>query len=179
MSPLTVFTRLIRRFHRDDNASVTVESALMLPMLIWWFIGSFVFFDAFKSYNQALKASYTVSDLLSRQLSVSETYMDNLNELFATMVFTSEDTWIRISAVEQTVDGYEVVWSYATGGNDDLVDDDIPTERFPDLVESEIVILTETFLPYTPAFNVDFAARTWENQIVARPRFASTLTNSG
>jgi Flp pilus assembly protein TadG len=57
----------LRRFAREDRAAVAFETVLMTPILVWAFIGSFVFFDAYRIYNTSVKTTYMVADMLSRQ----------------------------------------------------------------------------------------------------------------
>jgi hypothetical protein len=53
--------------HGDERAAVAFETVLMTPILVWAFIGSFVFFDAYRVYNTSVKTTYMVADMLSRQ----------------------------------------------------------------------------------------------------------------
>jgi Flp pilus assembly protein TadG len=57
----------IRNFIRDTRAAVAFETVLLTPILVWAYIGSFVFFDAYRVYNTSVKATYMVADMLSRQ----------------------------------------------------------------------------------------------------------------
>ena len=53
-------------FAQDARGSLSVEAALILPLLCWFYVASFVWFDAFRTQNANLKASYTLADMLSR-----------------------------------------------------------------------------------------------------------------
>jgi hypothetical protein len=50
----------IRRFARDENAAVALETVLMTPILVWVYVGTFVFFDAYRVYNTSVKTAYMV-----------------------------------------------------------------------------------------------------------------------
>jgi Flp pilus assembly protein TadG len=56
-----------KHFLRDSRAAVALETVLILPILIWAFVASFVFFDAYRVYSTSVKATYMVADMLSRQ----------------------------------------------------------------------------------------------------------------
>ncbi len=43
-----------------------VEGVIASTFLIWWYIASFQFFDAYRQKNVNQKGAYTVADLISR-----------------------------------------------------------------------------------------------------------------
>ncbi len=57
----------LRRFWQETEANLTVETILVLPILLWAFFATFVFFDAFRARSLAIKGNYAVADLLSRE----------------------------------------------------------------------------------------------------------------
>ena len=60
-----MMSRSLRRFWKDEGASVALEAVIVTPILAWVFVASFVFFDAFRVYNTSIKATYAVADVLS------------------------------------------------------------------------------------------------------------------
>ncbi|RMH45311.1 MAG: hypothetical protein D6688_06615 [Alphaproteobacteria bacterium] len=167
-------------FLRATRASISVEAALIMPLLAWWYAGSFVFFDAFKTYNQSVKASYTISDILTRQLyEIGPSYIDGLGDLFEYLNESPGNSWIRVSSVSWDIsaDDYRLDWSYATGSHNALKSADIDTIRpkLPKIGVGETLVIVESFLPYKPLFNVNFAARTYYNFVPSRPRYASKV----
>lgn len=165
-----------RSFRIKEDGGMTVEFVIVLPFILWWFAGSFVYFDAFKSRNISLKAAYTLSDIVSRQTEASRAFLDSLNSLLDNMIHQSNDNWIRVSSIKYGEDEtHSVLWSYATKGHEPLVDEMLLAERIPIMSINEEVLVTETFTPYAPAFNVGLSARTFEHFLISRPRFTSQL----
>ena len=171
-------THLIRTFITSEGAAISVESVLIFPILLICYAGSFIYFDAFRSYNLTIKASYTIGDILSRKTStMTNTDLLGMEKLFEFLTFGDTTPWIRISEVNKTTAGLEVTGSCATDGNPKRTINDTAgiVEFIPNLATDERIVVVETFTPYDPAFNVGVAARTWENVIVTRSRYASSL----
>lgn len=174
----TRLTRPFTFFLRDTSATVATEAVLILPLLAAWFVGSFVFFDAFKSRNTAMKASYTIGDVLSRRTDdATPAYLDNLHTLYKTLVKAPDGTSaLRVTMIMWDGDAYQVQWSHASSNSVGARSDaSAIVDRIPTLSEGEQVILVETFLDYNPAFNVGLNSNIWENFVVTSPRFASKL----
>ncbi|MEP3347823.1 MAG: pilus assembly protein [Litoreibacter sp.] len=170
------------RFIRDTRASMTVEAVLMLPLLFGWFVGSFVFFDGFKNRNMALKATYTIGDILSRRTEgVTEEYIANLQALYDNLAFTTGSSALRITSLAWDGEKHSVIWSSSSKEtlseqDDDQVELEAFRDRVPLMADGETVILVETFTDYNPAFNVGWSHHVFENFVVTSPRFASCLT---
>ena len=64
---MTPIRRLLRRFLRDESATIMAEAVLVLPFMLWSYLGLFVYWDSFRVMNKVQKASYTISDMISRE----------------------------------------------------------------------------------------------------------------
>lgn len=171
----------LNRFRRDQNGTTTVEFLLVMPLIIFWVGGTFTFFNAFSEYTKAVKATYTVADILSRQTLVDDDYIDDMNRLFANFMNKStNDVWIRVSSIEKVNNQLGIDWSTATGMHEPLSGySDIPAEIIPDLLDQESVILVESNTPFVPFLDyVGLSANTFTNRIVVSPRFSSQLANT-
>ncbi len=173
------FLPSIARFARDNRGSVTVEAVLILPLLLWAYVATFVFFDAFKTQNTNLKAAYTIADMVTRQAEVDAAYVEGLHVVYDYLIATGEDTSLRVSSVLwNDVDGnYEVIWSYATGGDPVMTTASIVDfeDQLPMMPVGDTVIVVETTLDYTPTFDVGILSRSFTQFIVTRPRFQSDV----
>lgn len=68
---------------------------MILPILIWAFFGSFTIFEAFRQRSISLKATYTIADMLSRQIdAVGPDAIDGLNDVFEYLTFARDPSWI-------------------------------------------------------------------------------------
>jgi Flp pilus assembly protein TadG len=160
---------------------MTVEFVIVVPLLMLWFVGSFVWFQAFRNYSQAEKASFAIADIVSRQTEVDNEFIDGLQPLFQRLQpRAGSGNWLRVSSISwDEDDGYAVEWSRNADGGDDLVTGDIPTSILPEMADGDTVILAETYVPYQPMVDwVGIPPLTWSNQVVIRPRYVSAISKT-
>ena len=172
--------RLLRRFWKDTSAAVAMEAVIITPVLAWAFIGSFVVFDAFRTYNTSIKATYAVADILSRQTNTVYAYdIEGMSRIFEHMVRNHGDARLRATQImyNATTDTYSVDWSYATNGEARLFTANlIDLEgRLPIMAHAERILLVETYIPYRPAFDTGLNLMTFENFTFTRPRYAGQV----
>jgi len=181
----------LRRFARDEQASVLAELVLIMPPLMAFFVGMLVYFDAYVAKDVNLKAAYTVADMLSRESDpVDSTYLEGLDDVFDYLTAGSgTNGMIRVTLVRCTKDCLDPAkprvlatdWSYATDTREALTDADLVDfdSVIPTMPLGERVILMETFTDYTPAFNVGIPQTDFDNIVVTRPRFAPQICFQG
>ncbi|WP_347310427.1 TadE/TadG family type IV pilus assembly protein [Defluviimonas sp. SAOS-178_SWC] len=182
---MSLYSRLklrTRRLADDTSGSMPVEGLLASTFLIWWYIASFQFFDAYRQKNINLKAAYTIADMISRvqpDQAIDSDYIEGLNTLFDYLTFSRKPTWVRVSSViwDDTADRYEIAWSYATGSTGGQTDDSIQADknRIPIMPAGDSVILVETNMAYEPIFNIGLKAQWYTTFITTRPRFTSCV----
>ena len=188
MTIRSIILRAVRRFTRSEQGSISVEAMLVFPILLWCYLGTFVFFDAFRSQSTNLKAAYTIGDTLSRETGyVTPIYMDSLFSLQKFLV--DEDNGIaqlRVSVYRYRASDntYRVNWSQTRGGAVALTDTLLAQLRtnLPRMPNNEIAILVETWVGYHPTYSVGLQDFTFNDLVVTRPRFAAQLcrnTNTG
>lgn len=174
--PLLANLKLRLRLFRDDvRASLSVETVLVMPLLTWWYVGSFVYFDAFREQNVNLKAAYTLSDMLSREKNeIDMDFLNGLNKVFDYLTSTDKPTWIRVTSISwsETETKYKMSWSRTTKGKPEHTEATVnaKADRIPKLAPGEQVFIVETSAAYEPFFNVGLGARWFENFIVTRSR---------
>lgn len=178
---------MMKAFFADNDAgSVSVEAILVMPILLWAYVSAFVFFDGFRTYNQNVKAAYTIGDMLSRETDeIDDTYLENLSDVFDYLTFERNASYLRFTQLHWSDDdeAYSVDWSYATNGNNDerLVTSDLLdiAHRIPPLVHGERIILVESFTNYVPAVDVGLSPSIeFRNFVPTSPRFAPMLAKS-
>ena len=170
----------LTRFLKDERGSIAVESMLSLPMLIWCFLGTFVFFDSFRAESTNIKAAYTIGDALSRETGyITPEYMDSLYYLMRFLIATEEDSALRVTvySYDADEDRYTVRWSEDRGGAGKMTTAELNAARnwLPAMPETEVAILVQTGVNYAPAFKVGLDGMTYSEFVVTRPRFASQL----
>ncbi|WP_126974670.1 TadE/TadG family type IV pilus assembly protein [Frigidibacter oleivorans] len=173
--------RGLRGFARDTRGSITVEAALVLPLWIWGYAMSYQFFDAFREQSQNVRAAYTVSDMISRELNaIGPDYIDDLHDVFDYLTRSNHPTWMRVTSVyyDSATRKYKRYWSYSTDSAYPAHTDATIENRkssLPNLLAGETVVVVETGMQYEPIFNVGLDAGWYYNFIPTRPRFASKV----
>jgi len=169
--------RTLGRFGRDDSGQLSIEAAIMVPLLFWIYVATFTWFNSFRADATNVKAAYAVGDMLSRETQpVDADYIEGLNRVFSYMVLAEQPTWIRVSNVRYDAASQKLVlvWSQATGGHEKATIEML-RDRIPDMTPGDTVIVVETNMPYTPKFNVGLKPMIFHNVVVTRPRFAPQL----
>lgn len=190
---MTMFTniqRRIRDFRDGAEGSMSVEAVLIIPLLLWAYVAMFVYFDAFRARNEAEKASFVISDALTRVTEgVDENYIDGMQKTFDFLNNHDDDSKLRVTEVqwiETDADSgagqYEVTWSYSTESalpkltNADLVG---LKSKIPNLVHGERLVIVETKSKWEPLFQVGLDRRDFEFFVPSSPRFASKVAWEG
>lgn len=175
----------IRRFLRDTNAGLSVETVLVFPMLAWVYAAGFVFFDAFRADTASVKGSFTISDILSRQTKpIDASDVDGLRGIFNYVTGSDpEDTTLLVTAISWDIleDDYRVIWSHGSGT--DIVHTNATlraeADRLPNISVGDTLFLVETELVYRPKLNVGLGDLVLREFVPSRPRFAAWLMFEG
>lgn len=180
MSFLSHLRVIGRRFTASETGSVPVEGVLASTFLIWWYIASFQFFDAFRQKNVNQKGAYTIADLVSRETdAVNEDYIEGMNTLFDYITFSRRPTTIRVSSVFWDDDEVrnKIAWSYGTGATGGMTTEQLQAQsnRIPKMATGDYVIVVETFMAYEPIFSVGLNAQWFKQFITTRPRFTGCV----
>lgn len=175
----STFHRLTRRFRRDERGVVITEAIVILPLMLWAYVALFVYWDAYRAENTAVKASYTVADMVSRELNpVSCTYMDGIKNVFDFLMNSDQTTQLTITSVTwDPVDlRHEVQWSLARGGSVPQTTATLQQslDQLPNMSDGDTVVLVETSVNYTPSLSVGVPNTDFRQFIVTRPRRAAS-----
>ena len=172
--------RKLNKPKMDDRGSITIEFVIWFPVLMFWLVGTIVFFDAFKSRGNLTTANATVADIVSRNSVVSEDYITLLYNLQTGMLPRTTGNGLRISSINYSDAGngsYSVEWSAAAGAfTEELEDGDIIVELMPDMYDAESILFIESSVPYVPltAF-LGVTFRTLTSEIAISPRYESQV----
>jgi len=175
------FLAPLRRFLRDDRGSVMAEALITMPILIWVYVSLFAFWDGYRSSNMLQKASYAVSDIISRESEVSAADLTGLSQVLEFMLPSDMNATMRVTSVTwDAVDNrYEVLWSRMVSGSG------LPAlttgtlqplaARLPNMTDGDTVVLVETQAIYRTVMNVGLNDMTMNEFIVTRPRFVNRV----
>ncbi len=174
---MSCLTRKLRRFACNEKGTIIVDAILVLPMFIWAYAALFAYWDAYRSINTVQKASYTISDLLSRtQADVNDAYIAGLRATMNYLLDADQAGEIRVTSYtwSQSQNQYLVIFSESpNGGMTELTTADLAglTARLPLMADGDSAVLLETRVPYTPPMSFGLQPTTIERFIVTRPRF--------
>jgi hypothetical protein len=172
----TMFTR----FLRSERGSFTVEAVVIFPLLVWAYTAMFVFWDAFKTQNINLKATYTIADMISReQEQICTDYIEGARSIYAFLNAGDSNHQVRVTNVRQIPDpdggtDYEF-WSWATEGLTPYTSKAQFESIVPMMANYDSVIIVSTATDWAPIFNAGLSAMTLSETVVTSPRFAPQI----
>ncbi len=164
-------------FGRKDEGSASIEALIMMPLVFWFYVAMFSFFQTYQEYNLNQKAAHTIGDMISREtMPLDNSYLDGVQDLLDYMTHSSEVSTVRITSVQWNENDkrFYIHWSKARGNRLPLSDADVMEweSRIPKLSDGEFIVVTETWTAYDPPFNVGLGQQGIENFVFTRPRYA-------
>ncbi len=178
----------LRRFTYREDGDVSLESIIVLPILLFLFAAVWVWHDVSHEETLEDKINYTIGDIISRETDpVDNDYIDATYDLLLAMLdSTAARSDMRITVVRQTrnVDqnnlDYEVVWSEARGARPAHQGKlNHMADRLPVMARNDQVIVVETWRDYTPDFEAGLDAYEIASYSFTRPRFAPQVLFEG
>ncbi|MDJ0827255.1 MAG: hypothetical protein QNJ16_17325 [Rhodobacter sp.] len=175
--------KMLTTFRSRDDGVISTEAAMIMPILLFAYLGLFTFFDAFRTQNINVRASYTISDMLSRENGcIDDAYISGLNDILSILTQSQYPTILRVTIVENDPDeeDLQLKWSEVDGGTGGIqeltqgtlseIEDEIPA-----IADYDLGIVVETWAGFDPVLNFGIDAQYFENLVVTRPRFAGQL----
>ena len=156
----------------------------MFPLLVWAFIAMFVFFEGLRESNINLKATYTISDLLSRETElIDQDYLDGMNTIYAWLSRSHNAVALRITVVryDADTDAHIRIWSRGVS-KADLTQSEVDTwitPHVPIMADADTAIVVETWTTYSPIMDIGLTETDIHNLVVTSPRFSEQLNFAG
>lgn len=176
--------RALATFLKDRSGTLSVETVLIFPLLVWAFGATLVFWDAYKTNGALVSATNVVGDLVSREgdKTIDNDYLNGLDLLLAQLVPDAADTDVRISVVElrpgvgkDDPPFHALIGSEGTGRLPDRENIDDLADIIPNMAVSASLILVETQAGWSPFLDGVLGARAMESFAFVSPRFDSTV----
>jgi Flp pilus assembly pilin Flp len=178
----------LTRLKSDERGALSVETVLMVPLLTFLMIAMFVYYQVFHQDSLLAKSSYTITDIMSREVDpVNQAYIDNMQRLLQTVSNVQSTISFRVALVrfDAADDDMDLLWAARpTGGtipNYTQGTIDSMRSQIPDMADTDTVLIVETSMPYVPPFlgGSFWMARVpslnFRNLIVMRTRFTGEL----
>lgn len=181
---MTSLSRLFARYRREEDGYMVIEAVLVIPFLLWSYLALYTYWDAYRAMTVSQKASYTISDMISReQLPVNAAYITGMKRTMDYMLYRNLAATLRVSSVafEQDDNSMRIEWSRSTANatHPALTTATLQPMRdsIPAMSDGDTIILVETWVPYEPSLRIGLEeGMTFQEFIVTRPRFAPRIT---
>lgn len=170
----------VRRFAADESGLIMTEFLILLPLLVWTFMALVVYWDTWRTINEAQKASYAVADLISRQNRVDNNFVTSMETVMRGLMGGQSPVSMRITSVQWrkpvNENGvYSVIFSRSPNNRKlpltaAQVNNNI-SHLIPAMNSGDTAVILETWTDYTPGFDVGIPLSSFQNFIVTKPRF--------
>jgi len=171
----------LHRFAVDRKAISSVEFALILPFMVFTYVGSAELGDGMAIYYKTTETARTVTDLTSQYVTIDPTTMGNILGASAQIVapFSSSGMIVTLSQINPTnASGQGTIsWSCSLNGTARTVGS---TVTLPTSLQTESgvsIIWGEVTYPYTPAMGYAVAGTiNLYQSIYFYPRLSNSVT---
>jgi Flp pilus assembly protein TadG len=168
-----------QRFLRDCRGVAATEFLLVAPILIVLIFTGFTVFQLVRAAYVAEKSTFTVADLMSRQLEANDALLGQMKSTFARLAQNDiGEPQLRISSIIREAKGFTVGWSY-NSGKGTLSTRALPLADLPDIAVNDSILLTESIVSVRPVLDIvsitPEGLMTFEHTAVMRPRFVGRL----
>ncbi len=174
-SPLK--SRPFARFLREESGVLLAETVIILPLLVWAFLGLYVYWDAYRAVTVVQKASYTISDMITREMNpISDNYINGLDQVMEYLIDEDQNVATRVTSVAWSTENqrFEVHWSRSDGSELPPLDTGSLqplADQIPAMSDGDFVMIIEVRVPYVPVFDVGLTSDHFSEFVVTRPRF--------
>lgn len=174
--PMNRLANRAGRFLAEDDAALSIEAAIMLPILCAMYVSGYQFFDGYRREAQIYKANYAVADLVTRQTksdTITPVDLEGLQRVFETLTSSENQSYMRFTEVRRNDEGIEVIWSYASDGQPGMTTARVQgfLDQIPSLSHNERVVLVESYTYDAPFFSVGLEERIIDVMIPISPRY--------
>lgn len=169
----------LRLFRKDEGGSVPIEGVMGALLLLGWYAIAYQFYDAFRSKALAMRASYTVADMISREKTpIGPTYLAGAKKMFDYIMVNNNPakSWIRTTIIfckdesdnDDVCDGTDKPFSIATDNGSDTLSShgtngvsahtaetiNQAASMIPEMAEGDYAVVLETSIFYNPIFDI-------------------------
>jgi Flp pilus assembly protein TadG len=145
----------LRRFKGDRKAVSAVEFGLILPFMVFTYVGSAELGDGMSIYFKVTEAARTVTDLASQYVTIDPTTMTNILGASAQVVqpYSSTGMIVTLSQVNPTNSSGQgtIAWSCSLNGTARTAGATVTLPTKLETPSGVSIIWGEVTYPYTPS----------------------------
>lgn len=177
-------TMQIKRYIHDKTGVAAIEFGLIFPLLVSILFGGYAVFEFLNVQRDTERASAVVSDLVSRQASMSAESADDFIEIAEALMgdVANDPTFsVMLASVSNTFDTgndetLTLDWSFASKDSERLLQSQISSLNLPEIPEGETIVLAEVKLDYSSLVITNyFGVKEFDQLSVRRPRFVTMV----
>lgn len=179
----------ICRFLRRRDGSATVEVLFAVVILNIFMAGFLLWWGAYNSHAIVDRATYTVSDLITRQRGtvLQRSFLDGLERTAEFLIDSDQDAALRFTQVTMVAGAtstdpptLRIDWSYSPCGmmSGAVAGAGFDTASLPAMAVGASMIVTEMRVPYVSTFDL-IPSMTFERRAVALYRFEARFDLAG
>ena len=162
------FVRTMKDFRNDESGVIAVEFVLVMPILVWCLLSTFVYFDVYRVESTSKRAALTIADMYSREeANITPAYLNGTRALLRTLTYEESDPDYRVTVYryQASDDSYRVVWSRNRGLLPNYRNSDLLPLRpqLPIMANGDRAILVQTRTEYDAPFNIGLGPFTSTN----------------
>ena len=140
---------------------MSIELVLVVPLLVWALLSTFVYFDVFRVEANSNRASLTLAEMFSRETTpITSEFLNSAREVLRTLTFeeSSPDYRVTVYRYRPSDDSYLRVWSRHRGLDQTLRNEDLALlqseNKLPKMNSIDHAILIETRIEYDAPFSI-------------------------
>jgi len=178
---LARLSRRIASLRRDQSGVSAVEFALLLPLMVTLYLGTFEVSQGVAIQRKVTLTARTVADLASQVSTINNSEMTNLLNATSAVIspFATGQLQVTVTAVTIDANGNaKVAWSDTLNGTKRAVDSVVPVPAALKIANTQL-IWGEVHYNYTPTIGyVISGSLNLSDQMYMRPRLSDTVTRS-
>jgi len=170
--------RWARRFIGDTQGVSAVEFALLLPLMLFMYLGGSEVAQAIATSRKVTLVSRTVADLASQSSSITAASMTNILNASAAVIAPYASSKLKVTVSEVKIDGNgaaTIAWSDTLGGTKRTVGDSVVLPAGLK-VNNTWLIWSEAEFAYEPTFGSGITGSLQlKDQMYMRPRLSNDV----
>jgi Flp pilus assembly protein TadG len=182
LSLSAVVSAALRRFRQREDGYLVVESALILPFLLWAYVAVYSYWDGYRAVTQVQKATFAVADLISReQRPINLAYINGMRRAMNTILPGDMSSELRVTSIKwvETNNRFEVEWSARSGTLAPPLTTTLLAplvSKIPGMADGDTAVIVESWVDYEATFVLGGVQDTRMSQfVVTKPRFAPRI----
>ena len=170
----------VSRLWTDRQGLAGMEFAILAPVLLALLLGSVTLALEFRDSKTAGRAASIIGDVISRETTVDDDYLETCYKLFQNITGRSASAIrFRVTSVKKSAGSYQIAWSYAVAPAKAMTTAELAKQTLPLVSDNDSLIIVETSVenePLSTFVPLEFPAT--NSFIAERPRFTAAIAKT-